>query len=417
MLIMLGFAACGAIASWLGKKLRSSTLKPVPASSNLSEAPFNRGQKLLFAALLAWVAFHFAFMAVEVFTQPVYPWDAWTTWIYRSKAWFFSGGIAEMVSPAQWAVTTTANSYTGQAWAYPYFPSVIPFWSALSLGRWSETLVNLPVLLAGAAIAMAFYGQCREYGMSILYSLAGCYLLISIPLFGTHIALAGYADIWMAGFAGLGFIAIMRGSIEKSGFQTLLGFLMISLGMLMKFEGVVWFIAALFLNVLVLGRLRMHLLAPAVIGVAIAISFSLGIQSVEIPLAGTLGMENGRMHIPFVGSFVIEAQNVWNAYWKHFFSLGSWSLLWLLVLTAVIGATKFPWGSRSCPEMRVSLSFIILFLAMQAFIFGFTDKSAWASSSTAINRLPLQFIPAVLFAAIMIFHSRLTQMEQANSHA
>jgi hypothetical protein len=417
ILAMFVFATSGAVALWVGNKSKSPASQPNRASFGKSEESVDLGKKLLFVGLLAWITVHVAFMAVEVFTRPVFPWDAWTTWIYRAKAWFFSGGIADMVSPAQWAATKSADAYTGHAWDYPYFPSVIPFWSALSLGRWSETLVNVPVLLAGTAMGMAFYGQCRESGLSALACLTGCYLLFSIPLFGTHIALAGYADIWMAGFVGLGFIAIMRGSIEKLRFQTILGFVMVSLGVLVKFEAFVWLLAAVLLQILVSGRLRFHVLAATIITAAITITIFLGIHSIDIPLVGTLSLQNGRLEIPFIGNFKIEAQMVWGAYWENFFTLGSWNLLWLLVVAGIILALKSPWDATPYSERRVSLSFIIVFLATQLFIFGFTEMGAWATRFTAINRLPLQFIPALLYAAIVVFNSRLTQKNSAISHA
>ena len=50
--------------------------------------------------------------------------------------------------------------------------------------------------------------------------------------------------------------------------------------------------------------------------------------------------------------------------------------------------------------------FISIFLATQLFIFGFTDQGIWADTYTAINRLPLHFTPAVIFAALTLLHSR-----------
>src|SRR5690554_4069659 len=177
------------------------------------------GNKLLLGItglLLIWMTVHLLIYAVDIFTQPVYPWDAWLAWVYRAKAWFLSGDMSTVISTADWLTSASANSYTIDAWLYPAFPSVIPYWAALSLERWSETLVNVPVLFAAMAIGMALYGQCREYGLSITSAVLSCYLLYTIPLFGTHIALAGYADIWMAGFSGLGFIALMRALLQRS---------------------------------------------------------------------------------------------------------------------------------------------------------------------------------------------------------
>jgi hypothetical protein len=409
MLFLLLFAAGGGLALWLTPG-SSGGASIDPEIATTAHEPRSTAVKMLTAVLLVWIAIHLIHMAVEIFTQPLYPWDAWVAWIYRAKAWSLAGGISDVLGPAAWAAATSADSYTIDAWMYPLFPSVIPYWAALSLGRWSETLINLPVLFAGMAIGLALYGQCRECGLSMVASLACCYLLLSIPLFATHIALAGYADIWMAGFAGLGFVAIMRGAIIRGagqGFQMGLGLLMIILSIAVKNEGAVWFLAALALLVLVTCRLWVPILIVALV---VGANW-LGFTHIEIPLLGTLGIVNGRLEIPFIGSFVLEVHSVWRSYWDNFFTMGSWNLVWVLVTASLVLAIKPSSKSSEYRARRAGLGFIFIFLATQLFIFGYTDQGLWADTYTAINRLPLHFIPALLFAAVVVVHSRLTQRE------
>jgi hypothetical protein len=309
-----------------------------------------------------------------------------------------------VVAPAQWAQAASADDYTIDAAAYPLLPSVIPYWAALSLGRWSETLINLPVLLAGVAIGLALYGQCRESGANPLFSMAAVYLLFSVPLFGTHLALAGYADIWMAGFAGLGFVALMRGSSPGQGFQTALGLLMLALAMLVKNEGTVWFLAALLMVALVTFRWRTSLIAGLVIFGGVWVASASGVTHLDLPLIGTLGVVNGRLHIPFIGSFALEIHDIWQPYRDNFFAMGSWNLLWVLVsaslLVGLVGSKPF-----ADPARRAPVVFIGIFLVTQLFIFGFTDQGIWADTYTAINRLPLHFTPALVFSALTLLHS------------
>ncbi|MEP6388321.1 MAG: hypothetical protein ABJ056_00190 [Halioglobus sp.] len=52
----------------------------------------------LFWLLLGLICVHLLLNAWEVFYRPVYAWDAWTTWIYRAKVWFFSGDIYQLAS-------------------------------------------------------------------------------------------------------------------------------------------------------------------------------------------------------------------------------------------------------------------------------------------------------------------------------
>lgn len=398
------FATSGGLVWWLGKRSERNCLGDAEQRTKFSH---NRLQTFLIVLLAAWILFHVAFMALEVFSQPVYPWDAWQTWIYRAKAWYLTGGSAELVNLDQWAAATSPNVYAVQAAGYPLLPSIAPYWAALSLGRWSETLVNLPTLLAGLAIGLALYGQCRDAGMSRLLSLAGCYLLCSIPLFATHIALAGYADLWMAGYTGLGFVALLSGTVSKQGFQTAIGILLLGLALLVKNEAAVWLLAGLLMYLLTKFRWRSALIASAFVAALLVALFALGVTHVEVPLLGTLGIVDHRLAIPFIGSFALEVHDIWRAYMENLFVLGSWNLLWVLVGACLIFALL---GKKPLSLTRSSAAVLIaIFLATQLFIFGFTDQGAWADTYTAINRLPIHFVPPLVFAALLVLHDIASQ--------
>jgi len=383
---------------------------PGKPSSAPSRQPVSRRLKILTLILASWGLLHLLLVSLEILGQPLYPWDAWLAWVYRSKAWFLAGGMVEVASPSTWLLSTSPDVYTIDAWSYPRFASIVPYWAALSLGHWSETLINLPVPLAGIAITMALYGQCRETGMSTLVSVTACYLLVSVPLFATHMALAGYADIWMAGFTGLGFVALITGAVLGRRSQAVLGFLMLGLGVLVKNEGVVWLLAALLMQLLITLNWRASLAGVIVLLAGGWTAYALGVTQLNIPYLGKFGVADGRLVIPFIGSFVLEAHNVWPAYVENFFRMSSWNLLWVLVTASLLIATAS--GRLSTvPAYRVGCSFIWVFAATQVFIFGFTDQGAWADTYTAINRLPLHFLPALIFTGLLIFATRIQQRD------
>jgi hypothetical protein len=412
MLFLLFFALSGGIAVWQSRTPGSKL--PLVAHAATSTA-----MKICMVIILVLMSIHLVFIGLEIFTQAVYPWDAWLVWVYRAKAWFSADSISAVASTSDWAMATTADVYTIDAWRYPLFPSIIPYWAALSLGEWSETLVSLPVLFAGTAIGMALYGQCREHGFSIAISLIICYLLFSIPLFGTHLALAGYADIWMAGFTGLGFIALMQGAIKQgetsnSRAQIILGFLMITFSILVKNEGAVWFLAALAMMVLATCRLRTHILILVIGSLLVLLGFALGVTYIEIPLIGQFGIIDDRLAIPFIGKFQLEIHDVRYAYWDNFFKMGSWNLLWLAVATSLLLGFRRPDTSQGHRTRRAVLSFILIFFATQLFIFGVTNQGLWADTYTAVNRLPLHFTPALLFAVAVIASASLARRKINN---
>ena len=383
-----------------------------------SESPLteNKPMLLLTALLLVWMVVHLLIYAVDIFTQPVYPWDAWLAWVYRAKAWFLSGDMTTVISTTDWLTNAVAGSYTIDAWLYPTFPSVIPYWAALSLGSWSETLINVPVLFAALAIGMALYGQCREYGLNITTSVLSCYLLYTIPLFGTHIALAGYADIWMAGFSGLGFIALMRALVQRSsvptqryGLQMTLAFVLLVIAVAVKNEGVVWLLAAIGMLIVLSFRARVPILMMVSFGLLILLGFAFGVTHVNLPVLGSVGFIDGRLFIPFIGNFALELHNIWHVYLINFFAMGSWNLFWVLVLVAVVLALRSNIGQSGERVQRIGLTFIFIFLATQLFIFGLTDQGLWADTFTAINRLPLHFVPALLFGSFITFDASCNQ--------
>jgi hypothetical protein len=367
----------------------------------------SRPQWMLLIALAGWILLHGVLVAVEALNQPLYPWDAWLAWVYRAKAWFLAGGLVDIVGPELWTAATSSDVYTIDAWQYPPLPSLVPYWAALSLGRWSDILINLPAVFAGVAIGLGLYGQCRESGVSPLFAVVACYLLFSIPLFGTHIALAGYADLWMAGFTGLGFTALIRGAVSGLRSQTMLGLCLLVLAVLVKNEGIVWFLAALLLHTLIAWRARgLIVLAGALVAPFIA-ARALGLSQFDLPLIGPVGLVDGRFQLPFIRSFALEMHDIWGPYGWNFFLLGNWHLLWVLVAAGLLVALLSR-GHMAAHARRAGAAFILVFLATQLFIFGFTDQGMWADTYTAINRLPLHFVPALIYSSLLLVYLRIS---------
>lgn len=419
LMVFLSLAAlAGIIMVW--RTPVSGLPEPDPAKTNRFQS-LSPVMKVFLAVLLIWTGIHLLIYTIDIYTQPVYPWDAWLAWVYRAKAWYLGGGITPVVSAADWASATTQVSYTIDAWMYPLFPSIIPYWAALSLGHWSETLVNMPVLLAGLAMGMAIYGQCREFGLSLISSALCVYLLYSIPLLGTHIGLAGYADIWMAGFTGLGFVALIRALALRAapvatsyGLQLSLAFILLTFAVFVKNEGAVWLLAAIGMLVLLNFRSRVPALIAVCLALLLLIGFAFGVTSISIPGIGTLGLVDGKLLIPFIGNFALELHSIWYSYLTNFLSMGSWNLFWVIVLAALLMTFRSNTHSFGHRVQRVGLTFIILFLATQFFIFGLTDQGLWADAFTAINRLPLHFVPALLFTSFAIIHVRTFKKEQTD---
>lgn len=307
--------------------------------------------------LLAWLGVRLAGLALEVWWHPLFPWDAWTTWGLRARVWSELGQLIPFSSPQDWLADTTETLQTIPAWSYPLTISLVAAWPTLAFGQWNETVANLPWLLCALALALGLYGQSRRWGASPLTALVFVWLLMSLPMLGTHVALAGYADLWLAtllGFAFMSFLHWVRAADEGQGLLALLAMM----GCLsIKEEGAIWVV--LFVPAMLACRLPGRLLgqlaaALGLLGIMLWIAISLGI---EIPLSGSLE----RIALTHLPNFRIADLSNWRPIAHDLFLYGNWHILgYLLVLalgwslvTAVRGHTapwqRAPWRGCSAP--------------------------------------------------------------------
>ncbi|MDZ7781800.1 MAG: hypothetical protein U5K56_02255 [Halioglobus sp.] len=352
--------------------------------------------RALFWVFAAWTALHLLLIAVEIAWRPTFPWDAWTSWLYRAKAWFYAGALIPIDEPGAWVEGSSTALYNAPGGSYPGFTSAMALWPALALGQWHDSLVNFPVLLAGIALVMAFYGQCREAALPPWMAMLGSYLLVSTPLVGTHLSLGGMADIWMTGFVGLGLVEIIAGTLRGDRRKLALGFGLVALSLAVKNEGVVWLVAAVvFWGMTRWPRLASLALLSGVVVVGIA-ALS-GIHSVDLPGLGKVGVVGERLYLPLLGDTGLVRLELWDDYLANFVQGDSWHLLWLLLLVVVFALL---FSGPSAPR-RALFSMVVLVLGMQLAIFQFTEHGQWAEQWTAINRIPLHVVPALLFALLL----------------
>ena len=368
-------------------------------------------EKATFTIITILIVTHLIFNLLETIWVPLLPWDAFSTWTYATKVWFYTGDLIDFVPPAQWLAQPESPAYTSHAHNYPIFSPLMQLWPAVNLGEWSETLINLPQFCCGLAIGMALFAECRQQGASRSVALSVFYLFLSIPLVNTHLSLGGYADIWLAGFTGLGFIKLITGLKEHQPIAITGGLLLIATGILIKNEGMIWFLLALLAIAIFQLSSRQILTVLAAVAAAIITCLLLKTSSLELGSLGRVGYFEGKIFLPNMPGIAFEYHNVWHAYLKNFFLMGSWNLLWLLVFTSLIAALIPPYT----PTKQLVAIFIFVFLAGQFFIFFLTDQARWAKQYTALNRLPLHFSPALIYACFLVWHDQLKLKTQKYS--
>jgi hypothetical protein len=391
------FFLTGAAATLLRQRIQRPAANPEELSPLIGDNSESTRQspagRLMTICLLALCALHLGLTAVEILHRPVFPWDGWLNWMYRAKAWFFADAWLAFDTPAMWFSGVRENAYAVAGNHYPPLLPLTAVWMALTTGGWSETLINLPTLCAGIAMGLAIFGLGRETGLARPTSALATYLFLSLPLVGAHLSLAGMADVWMAGFAGLGFALIFSGLYRQNRLWLGVGILLLATSRLVKLEGVVWLLAGLLFTSLVRWP-RSTLAAIAACAVLAAGLSVSGINHLELPVLGAIGIVDGRLQIPLIGSYALANWELLDDYRDNFLRGGSWHLLWagLAVMLALLLRYR---------EWRLAGTIAAGLLSLAAallFIFQFTENGAWAEDWSAINRLPLHFAPFLALA-------------------
>jgi hypothetical protein len=338
--------------------------------------------RALWLALLAWLALRFALTLGEVLMRPLFPWDAWTQWSTKAKVWFELRTLAPFVPAADWFQPGNAAFVD----AAPHYPATVPLmqvWSALLVGRWDDVLVNLPWWLSSIAFTLAVFGFCRGAGFAALPALAVTWLVASLPMMNVHVALAGYADLWMSGYLTLGVLAGLRWFDLRGRRDALIALVLLVACVTIKNPGKAW------LLVLVPGLVA-ALLPRA--GVKVALG---GLAVVVVALvalarfnASLLGYRLGLEFVP-----------PWQGLWDAWFAYANWHLLWFGAIVVPILARRHLLAPGLAPlTLVVATGLLFLF-----FGFAFTNAAQWVADQSTVNRATMHLAPLVAIWMVLLF--------------
>ncbi|MGH8172195.1 MAG: hypothetical protein ACREPX_03550, partial [Rhodanobacteraceae bacterium] len=251
------------------------------------------------------------------------------------------------------------------------------------------------------AFAFAAYGCWRAFALPAWMAMGLVYALVSLPLIDAHVALAGYADLWVAITLGLALLAWTRWLLFRERGQWIFALATAFCLPLLKLEGTVWLLAFLVVVALELlpDRRRLRVMMG---GVA-----SLALVGVVLLLFGleAIRFVDGGVEIASLGTFGFGWHSVGAAMVASLFTLPNWHLLWYLVpVLLILRARRF----RDDRSARLLGLLVLLDCAFLFVLFFLTGAAAWAQDFTSANRLILQIVPSVFVLASVLLRDDVT---------
>jgi len=365
------------------------------AAPNVATPPQRTHLHPLLWALLALLALHAWLMFDEILLRPMYPWDAWAAWLLKPKAWMLGGHVDRFVGFDEWLADASGKLRTAQTWSYPETLGRVAIWFSSAWGEWNAGVVGAIWFALWLALLAGCYGQLRTLRLQRDRALVATYALGSLPLINVHVALAGYADLWIATLLAFACLAWMRALETGERGHAALAVLFALMLPLVKLEGSIWLV--ILGGAMIYARMpprfrRIALALAPLVGGGVVVAYLLRFPLVA-PALDRIGLtadtEVLMTHAPAVIGAAAEG----------LFAQYNWHLFWFAV--ALTLALRFG-ELRASPALRVLGLFLLLGCGFLFALFVLTPAGKWAESYTAVNRLSLQIVPAMLaFAALL----------------
>ena len=389
---LAGILVVAAMVAGLRSKTRGHRSRP--ETRVLLELPV--WHKVLFTCLLLLVGLRVATLGLEVFWRPLFPWDATMHWATKARVWFEYRNMEPFVDHATWLKTFGEGVFTDENAGYPSTIPLLQVWMNLAAGQWDESVMNLPWVLCFVAMGGAFYGQLRNAGAGPALGMVFTYLLLSMPLINTHVALAGYADLFLGATYCAALMALHNWSANRQPWQALLAMIFAMACLRLKLEGYLWALT----------------LAPALI-VATATSARRAIAALGgLAIAGLALLLLLRQLLPdFLHPFLQQFTpfsmrgllGIIKSGWLH----DNWHLFtYLLPVSITLALFLPPPVIRGYRAIATALA-----VAVAAFLFLFLFTVFWMGSAnfTGVGRLSIQLAPGLMFLCALLCNEVLTR--------
>ena len=398
--VTTGLLACALVTAAIAIHLfrdKSSPATPMRADAADAIPPSHQA---LFYLLLCLLAARCITLGLEILWRPLFPWDATMHWATKARVWFEFHQVVPFVDSEVWLQMGSEGVFTDRHPDYPHTVPLLQVWMNLATGQWNESLMNLPWLLCLIAIGTAFYAQLRVASASPLTAIGFTYLLLSMPLVNIHVALAGYADLFLGATYCAALMALHNWVTTGWRSQGLLAIFFAFGCLLIKDEGLPW--ALTFIPALLLVSRTRHKIAKLAVLVSLGLVFLvILIQTNSSVLAQLLGSVT-EFHPDGLTGII-------KTVWLH----DNFHLLGYLLLAIIPMGLTLP-GAFTKTYLSISVALTCAVL-MFLFLFLFTIFGAGASNFTGVGRLCIQLAPGLLFLSAMLCNDLLIRGRETST--
>ncbi|HLW13323.1 MAG TPA: hypothetical protein VKU81_11550 [Casimicrobiaceae bacterium] len=378
-------AALAALAAWIAWRRHGQvSLRDMKAALRVTRnVDLANEHRVLWFALLGWLALRFGLLLIEVLRRPLYPWDAWTQWATKARVWYDLRTIVPFGGESAWLAAPVGSVYYDAA---PNYPGTVPLtqvWSATLLGRWDDALINLPWWLTAVAFGFALYGFLRQARMGPLAALLGTWLALSLPILDAHVALAGYADLAMSTYLTLTALSSLRFVRTRDRADLVLALVLAAACVVIKNPGKVWLLV----------------LIPGIL-VAWLPRYGLRIAAACFAVAAIGALVLTRIGLTILGYHLqLEFDMPWNGLSEAYFTFANWHLLFYGALAvALLG-----WRHLLSRELAPLTIIVAAGVAFLVFGFAFTNARLWVEDQSTVNRATLHLAPLIVVWMLMAF--------------
>lgn len=384
-LSVLGLAVLALAATWAGR--RRAALAWQPNSTSVA-TPAERLVLILGLVLVGLTALA---TLISDGVLPTLPWDAWTVWMGKAKAWYHAGGWLPTLSYEAWWQSEPGSSRHLVAAHYPEALPRFVLWLALGQGGWDEAWLGLSWWLLWLAGGVILGGHLSGLALPPRHATMAALALLGLPLLLAHASLPGYADLWQAQLLLLVFLRGWRWlRFRQRGDLAVFALAAMALPWV-KHEGAVWLFCLLLAGLFGLLPLRWRRWAW------VAGALALGLAAVwklvlPLPGLGWVELRWGSVELSQVGRLDLHWRPVAEPVLESLLLLPNWMLLWPLLVFAL-------WHCRQrlrAGPLRDGGRFMLFGYGFLFLLFFFTDASQWAETLTSLNRVLLHIVPTTV---------------------